>query len=97
MNQNYLMINQSTGVVENICLWNGDNDIWTPPANTLMLLAAETYATIWAYDSQQEDYVLSRQLGRSSIGFTWNGSECVTNEPKPDKPVQPISSGTQEL
>lgn len=93
--QNYLMINEETNIVENICLWDGDTNIWQPPAGFLMMVQATTIALVWIWDAAITDWVLSQQIGQGQIGFTWNGSECVTNEPKPAP--QPTSEGTQTL
>ena len=96
--QNYLVINESTNVVDNICLWDGDPDTWQPPANYLMLVQAITPALVWLLDTTIEDYVLTQEMGGGGIGFSWNGAECVTNEPKPPKPEdQPTTGGTQTL
>lgn len=95
--QNYLMINQSTNTVDNICLWDGNPDSWQPPAGYLMLVQATTMALVWVWDVAIKDYVLGQQMGQGQIGFTWNGAECVTNDPKPEKPVQPQVSGAQTL
>lgn len=88
--QNYLMINDSTNIVENICVWDGGTE-WTPPANTLMLVQATTPALIWEaviVDNIITDYVLVEEIGCGDIGFTWNGSVLTTNEPKPPVPTQ---------
>lgn len=95
--QNYLMINQSTNTVENVCLWDGNPNTWQPPAGYLMLVQATTMALVWVWDAAIKDYVLGQQMGQGQIGFVWNGTECVTNEPKPEKPVQPQVSGAQTL
>lgn len=95
--QNYLMINQSTNVVDNVCLWDGDPNSWQPPAGYLMKPQATTMALVWVWDKPVDDWVLTQQMGQAQIGFVWNGSECVTNEPKPPKPVQPTVSGAQTL
>lgn len=95
--QSYLMINQSTNTVENVCVWNGDPNTWQPPAGYFMLVQDTTMALVWVLDSAVEDWVLSQLMGRGQIGFTWNGAECVTNEPKPEKPVQPTVEGAQTL
>lgn len=98
--QNYLMINESTNVVDNISEWDGNPNTWQPPANTLMLVQATTPAMIWEaviVDGKITDYVLAEQIGDADIGFTWNGTACVTNEPKPAIPVQPTTQGTQTL
>jgi hypothetical protein len=49
MEQNYLMVNTSTNIVENIFVWNGDTNTWQPPANTLMLVQATTPAMVWLW------------------------------------------------
>lgn len=93
--QNYLMVNESTNVVDNICLWDGNTSTWQPPQGYLMLVQATTMALVWVWDAAITDWVLSQQVGQSQIGFTWNGSECVTNIPKPNP--QPIAEGTQTI
>lgn len=97
MNQNYLMINQTTNTVENVCVWDGNTQTWTPPADYLMLVQATTPTLVWMWDKLINDYVLAQEVGQAQIGFLWNGTECVTNEPKPQPPVQPATSGTQEV
>jgi len=78
--QNYLMVN-STNVVENICLWDGDTNTWQPPADTLMLIQATTPALIWVLNT--DNYVLEQVIGAGQIGFTWDGTVLTTNQPKP--------------
>lgn len=98
--QNYLMINQSTNVVDNVCLWDGNPDTWQPPAGYLMLAQSTTMALVWFWDAPIKDWVLVQRVGEAQIGFTWNGTECVTNEPKPaplPASEQPVSQGTQDL
>jgi len=95
--QNYLMINQSTNVVDNVCLWDGNPETWQPPAGYLMLVQSTTMALVWMWDAPINDWVLVQRMGEAHIGFTWNGAECVTNEPKPPKPVQPTTTGAQTL
>lgn len=95
--QNYLMINETTNIVDNVCFWDGNPDTWQPPAGHLMLAQAATMAQIWVWDKAIPDWVLAQQMGQGQIGFTWNGSECVTNEPKPAPQQQPVTEGTQPL
>jgi len=86
MEQNYLMINQSTNVVDNISVWNGDTGTWQPPADYLMLVQATTPAMVWqpvVVDKIITDYVLVEEIGAGQIGFTWDGTVCTTNQPKP--------------
>lgn len=96
--ENYLMINESTNVVENVCLWDGNLNTWQPPTGYLMLVQANTMALIWAWDKEIPDWILTQQIGQAQIGFTWNGAECVTDVPKPAPlQAQPSSEGTQTV
>ena len=96
--QNYLIV--EAHIVTNNVVWDGDVNTWTPPADSIQLIQATTPAMIWEaviVDNKITDYVLTEQIGAGSIGFTWDGTNCVTNEPKPEIPIQPISTGTQVL
>jgi hypothetical protein len=96
--QNYLMINQDTNAVDNICLWDGNPDTWQPPAGYLVIPQATTMALVWMWDAPIKDWVLAQEMGGGQIGFTWSGTECITNQPKPEPPAaQPVSQGTQSL
>ena len=82
-------------VVVNCVVWDGNLETWTPPAGATMLLQETTPALVW--ELVDGDYELQSQVGQAQIGFSWNGTECVTNEPKPTQPTQPTTTGTQEL
>lgn len=62
-----------------------------------MLVQATTMALVWMWDAPIKDWVLAQEMGGGQIGFTWNGTECITNQPKPEPITQPISQGTQNL
>lgn len=96
-NKNYLMINLTTNIAENVIVWNGDVQTWQPPENTLMLVDEETEALTWVLNEEKTDYVLAPVLGAGGIGFTWDGTILKTPDPKPEPPAQPIASGTQEV
>jgi len=93
--QNYLMVNKSTNVVENICVWDGDTNKWQPPANTIMLIQSQIPAMLWEINTDKTDYVLVEQMGVGAIGFTWDGAIVTTNKPKPIILAQPITTGIQ--
>ena len=97
-NQNYLMIQDN--VVTNVVIWNGDTEQWQPPSDAIMLVQATTPAFNWAWNADLKDYELIESLGTGGIGYTWNGTACITNQPKPEIIVaenQPNTSGTQQL
>lgn len=91
--QNYLMIQNN--VVTNVCVWDGNTDTWTPPFDTTMLVQETTPALVWKLVN--DDFALTEVIGAGGIGFSWDGTKCVTNEPKPETPVQPTTAGTQDL
>ena len=97
--QNYLMVNPSN-VVDNICVWDGDVNTWTPPQGYTMLVLDTTPAMVWELDitTTPPSYVLKEQMGVGDIGFTWNGTVLTTNQPQPQPPKpatnQPSTSGT---
>ena len=93
--QNYLII--ESNVVTNIVLWDGDTSQWTPPQGSIALVQATTPAMIWQpviVDNKITDWVLGEQVGAGDIGFTWDGTNCTTNQPKPTIPTQPVTTGT---
>ena len=94
--QNYLIIEQN--VVVNITLWNGDTTQWTPPQGSVALPQSTTPAKVWELNSDKTDFVLTEKNGAGGIGFTWDGSVLITNQPKPEIPQpptdQPIATGT---
>lgn len=86
ISQNYLII--ESNVVTNVVVWNGDTTIWTPPAGSIALVQATTPAMVWKIDSSlvPKDYVLTQVIGAADYGFTWDGTVCTTNQPKPQVP-----------
>ena len=80
------MVNDSTNVVDNICIWDGNPNTWQPPSNYLMLVQATTPAYVWVLNSDKTAYVIGEITGAGQIGFTWNGSAVTTNEPQPAPP-----------
>lgn len=92
MDKNYLMINKATNVVDNVISWSGDTNTWQPPSDYLLLVQETTPVMYWdevVVEGVIVDWILKETVGCASIGFTWNGTACVTNEPKPDIPPPP--------
>ena len=95
MDQNYCMVNTETNVCDNVCVWDGNPQTWTPPANYLMLVQETTPAKVWQLTDSVYELVVVMGLG--SIGFTWDGTYLITNEPQPTPPEQPMTSGLTDL
>ena len=66
-----------------------------------LLLDYETTPSInWSWNKDTKEWELVRtENGGGQIGFSWNGSECVTTEPMPAPfiIVQPTTTGSQTL
>ena len=102
--QNYLIV--EANVVTNNVVWDGNTKTWTPPADSIQLIQATTPAMVWEaviVDGKITDYVLTEQIGAGDIGFTWDGTNCITNESKPSMLAQtpaggqPTTSGTTTI
>lgn len=86
--QNYLIIENN--VVTNLVVWDGNTQTWQPPTDSIQMVQATTPALIWqpvVVDGQITDFVLTEEMGVAAIGFTWNGTVCITNQPKPEIPT----------
>lgn len=83
--KNYLMIDNTTNIVENVVVWDGNTDNWNPGNNYTMLVQSTTNAKIWSVNMNLTpiDYELTIVAGHGQIGFTWDGTSLTTNEPKP--------------
>jgi len=102
--QNYLIV--EANIVTNNVVWDGDVNTWMPPVDSIQLVQSTTPAMVWQpviVDGKITDYVLAEQIGAGSIGFTWDGTNCITNESKPSMLAQtpadgqPTTSGTTTI
>lgn len=89
--QSYLLINETTNIVENVLIWNGDTQIWSPPQGYIALPLATTPALIWIpvidlTTKKTTDWELQENIGCGGVGFTWDGTNAITNQPKPAIP-----------
>lgn len=87
MQQNYCLVNTQTNVCENIVLWDGDTQTWQPPADCIALVQSSTPAKVWVFSNGA--WALDIVVGQGQIGFTWDGTYLVTDEPEP-APVEPV-------
>ncbi len=87
--------------VTNICVWDGNTDSWLPPSDATMLIQEETPTKVWGLNQEETEYVLVDSVGNACIGFTYDGSVCITNEEKPIyipvKQVTPPTPATGEI
>jgi len=92
--QNYLIIQNN--VVINVVLWDGNDQTWMPPNDSIQLIQSNIPALIWIpviTNNIATDWVLEEVIGAGDIGFTWNGTILTTNEPKPIIVSQPVTNG----
>lgn len=94
--QNYCMVNEQTNVCDNVVVWDGDTNTWTPPPGYLMLVQDTTPAKNWAWNTVTKVWELV-VYGLGSTGFTWDGTYLITNEPEPPPIVDPVVTGAQTL
>ena len=97
--QNYCMVNAATNICENVCLWDGNPNTWTPPPGYILLVQATTPAKDWSWNDTDKVWTLEVQMGDGQIGYTWDGTYLTTSEPMPPTPPaeQPTVSGAQTL
>jgi len=89
--QGYLQIQNN--LVTNTVEWDGDTNTWQPPADATMLVQSTTPAMLWDYDYTNNTWDLKEFIGLGGIGFTWNGTAVITNEPKPTEPPKQVTTG----
>lgn len=95
--QQYLMINETTNIVESTCMWDGDTSTWMPPEGYLVIPTATTPAKVWEMNQEQTDYYLAVEIGAALSEFTWDGEYAITNYPKPEIIAPVETSGMQTL
>jgi hypothetical protein len=93
--ESYLLINTQSNpqICDNIILWNGDVNIWTPPSDHIALQRDEVYCLEWNWNASSNTWILVENLGTGQMGYTWDGTKLTTNEPQPTEP--PIVIDTQ--
>jgi hypothetical protein len=79
--QNYLVVENN--VVINNIVWNGDVNTWQPPLGATMLIQETTPAMVWDILMSGGEPYLAEVIGGGQIGFIWDGTVLMTNQPKP--------------
>jgi hypothetical protein len=86
--QNYLLINTSITpeTCDNVVVWDGDTNTWSPPEGHIALLQETTPSKDWSWDATSNTWVLAESIGGGQIGYTWDGVTLTTNDPQPQDP-----------
>ena len=90
--QDYWIINESTNICENIVVWDGNTETWSPPPGHIALPRDSVLAKNWFYDADLKDYVLTVS-GGGGISFIWDGTYLINPLEKPTMPPPYPSSG----
>jgi len=103
--QPYCLVDITSNVCDNLVLWDGDSQTWAVPETHLALPQNTTPSKVWVYDDADKVWLLSSTVGEGQIGFTWDGSSLVTDQPMPTSApqvtvhglAQPSAEGAQTL
>lgn len=85
--QSYCMINLANNVCENLVMWDGNTETWPPPEGYLLIPQAQVPAKVWQIDVPNNCYTLEVVYGAAEIGFGWDGTYLMTNQPQPPAPM----------
>lgn len=82
MTQNYYLIDNNTNVCVQIVVWDGNENIWQPPENTIALPSDTTKVKDWFRGGTKEQPVTELQVVdyEGAVGFTWDGEYLITNK-----------------
>jgi hypothetical protein len=84
--ENYLVVQNN--VVTNCVVWDGNTETWQPPADATMLVQSTTLAAVWVFNELvTPPFELQEIMGAGAIGFSWNGTICITDQPQPETPI----------
>jgi hypothetical protein len=83
------MVNSTSNVVDNIIVWDGSAD-WSPPNGYSMMIQSITPSQEWTLNTTSNVYVLTPTVGTASIGYKWDGTYLITNQPQPPAPIPPV-------
>jgi hypothetical protein len=96
--QGYLIIENN--VVTNVVMWDGNLSTWTPPTGSIQVVQDTIPVLLWFAVYEEDpvtkkqvfvEWTLTQQPGIADVGYTWNGTQCVTNQPMPPDPTaQPV-------
>lgn len=92
----YALINLESSIVESTILWDGDTSTWNPSSGYQAIDEMAFPYLVWSWDEQQSDWILIEEQNRMDgdvVGATFNGTEFITSQPKPDPIVQPSADG----
>lgn len=79
--ENYVLINNQTDIVDNVVVWDGNTQDWTPPASHTALPQATTPRLIWVQDQQTQAWEQVLVTGGGSIGDAWDGQKLIQPQP----------------
>lgn len=97
----YALVDKQTNIVVGSCMWDGNRETWTPPEEYILVPEEATEALHWYLNAEdKQTYSLQTWVNKplgGVIGFTFDGTKFITNEPQPEPRVQPATSGMQTI
>lgn len=93
----YALIDKETNIVVGTCMWDGDTSTWQPPATQYAISEDSCNYLVWTLNADKTDWTLEPAdpfFSGSELGTLYDGTNFVTQEPKPE---QPVSTGTQTV
>lgn len=95
--QNYCTVNQTTNVCDNVVIWDGDVNTWSPPSGYTMLQQDAVPAKNWQLNPETKVWEMA-VVGVGGMGYTWDGTYLTTNEPQPrPQQAQPQQQGAEQF
>jgi len=79
--ENYVLINTQTNIVDNLVVWDGSTQTWTPPTSHIAVPQATTPRVVWIFDEQTSTWSTQEIRGTGMIGDVWDGAKL--NQPQP--------------
>lgn len=88
------LINNQTNICENVSLDTRPVNEITIAGYTVLDLEQISVIT-WDWNEELNDYEQVESIGNGGIGFVYTDGKLV--QVKPEKPIQPITTGTEEI
>lgn len=79
--ENYVLVDNQTNIADNVVVWDGNTQEWSPPASHIALAQSITPRLIWVQNEQTKELEQIEVIGSGSIGDSWNGEKLIQPHP----------------
>lgn len=80
--ENYVLVDTQTNIVDNLVVWDGNTEQWTPPASHIALPQATTPRLIWVKNETTQAWEQIEVMGTGGIGDAWDGQKLIQPQPE---------------